>query len=98
MSTIEFTHPGKILLEIIEEMGISQSELSRRTGIPASRITEVIKGRRSITVEYSVRLGRFFGQSECFWLNMQNEYDVRRVKSAKGAAIEREVIPINTAA
>ncbi|WP_309387535.1 HigA family addiction module antitoxin [Cerasicoccus frondis] len=93
--TQNITHPGEDLLSVIEEMGITRAQLARGTGIPASRITEIIKGKHSITAEHSLRLGRFFGQSDAFWLNMQRGYELRKAKAEKGKDIEREVVPLS---
>ena len=69
--------PGEILLEDwMKPNGRSDNELSRRTGIPASRLTEIIKGRRAITADTALRLGRFFGTGERFWLNLQHAHDI----------------------
>ncbi|HRQ87196.1 MAG TPA: HigA family addiction module antitoxin [Bacteroidia bacterium] len=94
---LDYPHPGSDLHDILEEFSLSQTELSRRTGIPASRISELLHGRRSVTPEYSLRLGRFFRQDDAFWLNMQREYDLRRVRREKGKLIEREVTPVAAA-
>lgn len=91
---IPHIHPGEDLKDILDEMEISQAELSRRTGIPASRITEITKGRRSITAEQSIRLGRFFSQNDAFWFNMQREYDLRKARDEKSRQIEKEVLPL----
>lgn len=66
-------------------------QLSQRTGIPASRLTEIIKGRRSITADTALRLGRFFGTGERFWLNLQQAYDIETARSALGNRLEKEV-------
>ena len=86
--------PGKILKDILDEMEITQAELSRRTGIPASRVTDIVKGKRAITAEQSIRLGRFFGQSDAFWFNMQREYDLRKARDEKSRQIDKEVLPL----
>lgn len=91
---LDYPHPGRDLRDILEELSLTQSELSRRTGIPASRINEVLHGRRSITPEYSIRLGRCFRQDDAFWLNLQREYDLRKVRGQKGKLIEKEVRPV----
>jgi addiction module HigA family antidote len=94
-ATTTYPHPGCDLRSILAEIALSQIELSRRTGIPASRISEILKGRRSITAEYSIRLGRFFRQDDSFWLNMQKEYELRRVRDSKLELIDREVLPLS---
>lgn len=69
--------PGEILLEDwMKPNGLSGNELSRSTGIPASHLTEIIKGRRAITADTALRLGRFFGTSERFWLNLQQAREI----------------------
>jgi len=84
--------PGEILLEEwIKPHGLPCYEVGRRTGIPASRLTEIIKGRRSITADTALRLGRFFGTGERFWLNLQQAYDVERAKADLGRRLETEV-------
>lgn len=87
--------PGEILLEEwMKPNGLSGNELSRRTGIPASRLTEIVKGRRSITADTALRLGRFFGTGERFWLNLQQARDIELAHAALDAVIEREVVPL----
>ena len=86
--------PGTILLEeYIAPMGLTQKSVAEATGIPYVRFNEIIKGKRRITAEYSLRLGRYFGQSESFWLNLQADTDLRLAKKQKGALIAREVQP-----
>lgn len=96
MSTLEYPHPGRDLKDVLDEIGISQTDLSKYTGIANSRISEVIHAKRSITAEYSIRLGQFFGQDEAFWLNMQKEFDLRKVKRLKAQKIRSEVKPFAT--
>ncbi|MDP0495004.1 MAG: HigA family addiction module antitoxin [Verrucomicrobiota bacterium JB024] len=86
--------PGALLKDILDEMNISQAELARRTGITASHVTAIIKGRQGINAEVSLRLGRFFGQSDTFWLNIQHEYDLRKARDEKGPQIDKEVLPL----
>lgn len=93
MNTIDYPHPGYDLKSVLEEIGLSQSDLSKYSGIPSSRISEVVNGRRSITAEYLIRLGMFFGQDESFWLTMQKEYDLRKIKAAR---IRKEVKPLES--
>ena len=86
--------PGEILLEdYMTPMGLTQNALARAIGVPPRRINEIIHGRRAITLDTSLRLGRFFGQSLRFWLNIQTECDLRN--SAKLVErIMREVRPM----
>ncbi|WP_265594248.1 HigA family addiction module antitoxin [Haloferula sp. BvORR071] len=85
-------HPGEILLEeFIKPMELSLAAVSRATGIPPSRLTEITKCRRSITAESALRLAKFFGTSAAFWVGLQAEHDLEEAQRALGAAIEREV-------
>ena len=90
--------PGEILLEdYMTPMGLTQNALARAIGVPPRRINEIVHGRRAITLDTSLRLGRYFGQSPRFWLNIQTECDLRN--SAKLVErIMREVRPMVTAA
>lgn len=87
--------PGEILLEDwMKPNGLSGNELSRRTAIPASRLTEIIKGRRAITADTALRLGRFFGTGERFWLNLQQARDIELARAALGRRLDREIEPL----
>ncbi len=92
---LPYPTPGEILKEILEEMKISQARLSRRAGIPARRVSQIINGKRPITAEDSLRLGYLFGQSDPFWLNMQHAYDLRQAREKMGSQIEKEIQPLN---
>ena len=70
-------HPGAHLKEELEVLEISASELARQIDVPANRITEIIKGERSLTADTALRLGHWFGTSADFWLNLQTMYDLR---------------------
>jgi addiction module HigA family antidote len=81
MKRIPNIHPGEILLEdFITPMDISVYRLSKEIHIDQTRISEIIKGKRSITVDTALRLARFFGNSAEFWLNLQNHYDLEEKK------------------
>ena len=77
-------------------MGLTQNALARALGVPPRRVNEIIHGKRAITLDASLRLGRFFGKSERFWLNVQAECDLRNAKQLM-ARVEREVRPLRTA-
>jgi addiction module HigA family antidote len=69
--------PGEILLtEFLEPMGISQYRLAKDTGVPHTRIADIVHGRRSISADTALRLSRFFGMSDSFWINLQAHYDL----------------------
>jgi addiction module HigA family antidote len=70
-------HPGEILLtEFLEPMGISQYRLAKDTGVPQTRIADIVHGRRSVSPDTALRLSRFFGMSDSFWINLQAHYDL----------------------
>lgn len=86
-------HPGEILADELNEIGITASELSRAIHVPVNRITQIIGGKRAITVDTAVRLGRWFGTGPEFWLNLQINYELRLLQQTKGAEIERTIHP-----
>ena len=87
--------PGEILREdFMEPMGISINQLSRDIVVPPNRISEIVNGKRGITVDTALRLDRYFGIEAQFWLNLQSEYDLRIMKRKIGADIERRILPI----
>ncbi|MEM1221519.1 MAG: HigA family addiction module antitoxin [Verrucomicrobiota bacterium] len=91
--------PGGILLrEFLEPMNISQAEFARRTGIPASRVTEIIKGRRAISAETAIAFGIFFNMEAQFWMNLQSHYDLRRAQFEKEAELRKRIDPLPIAA
>ena len=91
-------HPGEVLLtEFLQPMQLSQYALAKAIGVPARRINEIVLGRRSITPDTALRLSRYFGLSERFWLNLQTRYDLEMAKDRLDERLEQEVsirIPI----
>ena len=87
--TREPIHPGETLREDLDALGMSAAELARRIEVPVNRITEILNGRRAVTGDTALRLGRFFGTSGEFWLNLQKLYELRRAEQKSGAAIAR---------
>ncbi len=85
-------HPGEILLEeFLNPLGISQYQLAKDISVSARRINEIVHGQRSITADTALRLARYFGTSERFWLNLQSRYDLEVEKERLGRRLEREV-------
>lgn len=80
-------HPGEHLAEQLEELEMSAAELGRQLKVPTNRITEILKGQRSITGDTALRLGHFFGTSAQFWLNLQTLYDLRIAENKAGPSI-----------
>lgn len=90
------THPGRVLRAELEARGMSANRLALAIRLPANRITAILRGRRAITAETAVRLGRFLGTGPAFWMNLQSTYDVSAVERAKGRVIEDEALPENS--
>ncbi|MCP9817170.1 HigA family addiction module antidote protein [Synechococcus sp. GreenBA-s] len=89
MTTTELVPPGEVLLEeFLRPMGVSQYRLSLALGVPESRINAIVKGRRSITADTDLRLCRFFGLSEGFWLRMQATHDLKVARLNLGEALQ----------
>jgi len=92
MSRRDFSpiHPGEVLLEdFLKEMGISQYRLAKDIGVPPRRINEIVHGKRAITADTALRLGRFFGTSAQFWINLQTHYDLEVAEEALEGTLER---------
>ena len=90
-------HPGEILREeFLKPVGMSVYELAKRLHVPAPRINDIVLERRGITADTAVRLSRFFGTTEQFWLNLQDAYEVSRVKAERATELER-IEPLKTA-
>jgi addiction module HigA family antidote len=85
-------HPGEILIEeFLKPMGISQYRLAKDINVPARRINEIVQGKRSITPDTALRLSRFFGLSERFWINLQARYDLEKEKDRLKDRLDAEV-------
>jgi addiction module HigA family antidote len=82
-------HPGDVLADELEEIGMSPTELARQLSVPANRISQIIKGKRAITGDTALRLGHWLGMSPQFWLNLQSAYDLRMAESQAGAEVRK---------
>ena len=92
-------HPGEVLLEeFLRPLGISQNRLARELKVPPRRVNEIVLGKRAITPDTALRLARYFGTSERFWLGLQLDYDLEEAQRAVGALVQKEVNPIAPAA
>jgi addiction module HigA family antidote len=90
--TMEPVHPGEILWEeFLKPLKVTQYRLAKDINVPARRINEIVHGKRSITADTALRLSRYFGLSERFWLNLQSRYDLEREKDRLKGRIEEEV-------
>ncbi len=99
MGRLRPIHPGEVLgEEFLGPLGISQYRLAKETSVPARRINEIVHGTRSVTADTALRLARYFGTSERFWLNLQSSYDLARAKDALGKRLTREVAVLRAGA
>ena len=86
--------PGEILLEeFLNPMGISQYRLAKDISVPQRRIGEIVQGKRAITADTALRLGRFFGMEAQFWLNLQARYDLLKAEDELSNRLKKEVRP-----
>jgi addiction module HigA family antidote len=82
-------HPGEILLEeFLKPLAVSQYRLAKEIGVPARRVNEIVHGQRRISADTALRLARFFGTSERFWINLQSRYDLEIEKDRLGDALD----------
>ncbi len=87
-------HPGEVLLEeFLKPLGLSQHKLAMRLRVPATRINEIVHGKRSVTADTALRLARFLSTSAAFWLNLQQRYDLDAASDELGDRLELEVQP-----
>lgn len=90
-------HPGEILLEeFLGPLGVSQYRLAKAVGVPARRINEIVHGQRRISADTALRLARYFGTSERFWINLQARYDLEIEKDRLGGALD-DIQPLSAA-
>lgn len=86
------TPPGEVLLEeFLAPLEISQYQLAKEISVPRRRINEIIQGKRAVTADTAIRLARYFGMSDRFWLNLQTRYDIEVTRDRLGARLEQEV-------
>jgi len=99
MSHLDPIHPGEILLEeFLKPLGISQNRLAAEIHVSPRRIHEIVQGKRRISPDTALRLARFFGTSERFWLNLQTRYDLEVTKAQLGDRLQEEIRPLKSAA
>jgi addiction module HigA family antidote len=87
------THPGKILLRGLKDLKFTLSQTARGTGIPLSTLSAIVNGRRSISAENAMRIGRYLNTSAKYWVNLQADYDLRVALYTKSECVEKEVVP-----
>ena len=81
------THPGEHLAEELRELGITAAELARQIEVPVNRVTGIINGQRGITADTALRLGHWFGTSPQFWMNLQQQYELRLAEREVGTHV-----------
>jgi len=92
-------HPGEILLEeFLKPLGISQNKLAREIKVSPRRVNEIVLEKRAVTPETALRLARYFGTSDRFWLGLQVDFDLEEAKRRLSAEIDREIHPMAPAA
>lgn len=92
MNTLPPVHPGEVLLEdFMKPLGLSQYRLAKDIGVPALRISQIVRGQRAITADTALRLARYFGTSPDVWLRLQATYDLEMAQRQIGKRIAREV-------
>ena len=86
-------HPGEVLRDILSEASLSANEVALSLRVPANRLTAILNGKRAITADTALRLGRYLGTSAAMWMNLQSKYDLQVAEDELREKIEREVIP-----
>ena len=90
-------HPGRLLKRELEARNLSASRVALDLGVPSGRIVDILNGRRSITADTAVRLGRYFGNRAQFWLELQSQYEIAMIEREQGTEITRRVRPADAA-
>lgn len=91
-------HPGEILGDELQALGMSANALSKALAVPVNRVTAILQGQRGITADTALRLARYFGTTPQVWLNLQQTYELRRAEIAVGRRIAESIQPRDTAA
>jgi addiction module HigA family antidote len=87
------THPGDHIAFHLEAMNMSAAQLAKQLGIPANRVTEIIRHRRGITADTAIRLGTWLGTTPQYWMNLQSNYDLKTAELESGDEIRKQVQP-----
>ena len=96
-TTLSPVHPGEVLLEeFLEPLGISQYRLAKDISVSPRRVNEIVHGNRAVTADTALRLARYFGVSDRFWLNLQASYDLDVEREKLGDRLEAEVLPLSS--
>lgn len=87
-------HPGEMLGDELAELGLSARALADRLKVPHNRISSILAGTRSVSADTSLRLGRFFGMSDDFWLRLQTTYEIKKAKAEIGEQVAADILPL----
>ena len=91
-------HPGEVLRDELDELGLSASALSKALDVPANRVTMILNGQRGVSADTALRLARYFGTTPQLWLNLQKTWELRKAETEAGNEISRRVKPRKPAA
>ena len=91
-------HPGEILREELDELGLSANALAKALGVPVNRITMILNGQRGVSADTALRLARYFGTTPQLWMNLQKSWELRRAEIESGQKIAKRVTPRLSAA
>ena len=91
-------HPGEILREELDTLGLSANALAKALGVPVNRITMILNGQRGVSADTALRLARYFGTTPQLWMNLQKTWELRRAEIETGREIDERVIPRPSAA
>lgn len=86
-------HPGEILREELNTIGLSANSLSKELGVPVNRITMILNGQRGVSADTALRLARYFGTTPQLWLNLQKTWELRRAEMEAGSSIAERITP-----
>jgi addiction module HigA family antidote len=86
-------HPGEILADELQELGLTARAFASALKVPHNRITAILNGQRGVSADTALRLAAYFGTAPQFWMNLQQAYDLKTTEAAKGAAIRKQVRP-----
>ena len=91
-------HPGEVLKDELDELGVTPTEFARQIDVPPNRISQIIAGKRAVTGDTALRFGHWFGMEPQFWLNLQSHYDLELEQDRLGKRLEKEVKVLAAAA
>ena len=91
-------HPGEVLRDELDELGLSANGLSKVLGVPVNRVTMILNGQRGVSADTALRLARYFGTTPQLWMNLQKTWELRQAEIQTGRAIAEQITPRQSAA